>query len=289
MSFSIDVAWDVGTDYDGDGDSFTDEINKFEANIGSWIKQSITDPTSFTEVGVFKIDTLYPTDGSFEDFTGGAGSTYSITGILPQISGVVTDYGSFGQSWMLEYSIISNNDPGGDLQLYLQDGHIAGDAAEDMVTYYNDGGTFGSFAGAIDEYDDGTLFAAMNFESNLGYIYFDRDIFGGDGANAEITGGTFNADFSFVPGNGDWYWNDENFAYWEALGYAFFAELTSTLASNTGNSFIAGPDGVGNIDILGDLQDGTTFSAVPEPTTLLLFGTGILGLAALGRKRRNHK
>lgn len=36
--------------------------------------------------------------------------------------------------------------------------------------------------------------------------------------------------------------------------------------------------------VSGDTMD-SEFTATPEPTTLLLFGTGLLGLAAFGRKK----
>lgn len=289
LTFAVDVGWDVGTDYNSDGDSLTEDLVKFEANIGSWIKQSTTQPGTFKEFGVFKIDTLYAADGSNDDlegFTSTSSSKYSITGVVEDLNGSVLSYFHNGAYWQLNYTLGSDNDADGDLHLYLQNGYVAGDAAQDMSTYYTSGGTYGSIDGGsvLDKYDSGTSFADLRIKDSFGTIFFDENIFTvADPTQVSIMGGLFNAQFEFVAGNQNWSWKGTSFDDWEDFGYSFGAALTSTLAYNTGYSYI-GAKNAEDIDILTDLQDATTFNGIPEPTTFILLGIGLLGLSGINRR-----
>ena len=68
--------------------------------------------------------------------------------------------------------------------------------------------------------------------------------------------------------------------------YNFTLTAPLTLGTLVLNSVMLAFDGTG--DETGDLWNNTTFSVqvIPEPSTILLLGTGMAGLAALGRRRR---
>ncbi len=72
-----------------------------------------------------------------------------------------------------------------------------------------------------------------------------------------------------------------NFLILEGNGF-----ISSKLDSDsaTASNFILTTQGVGGTQFTWSSASGT--AAVPEPTTMLLFGTGLVGLAAVGRRRK---
>lgn len=103
------------------------------------------------------------------------------------------------------------------------------------------------------------------------YAYDDTDLFKEEKANFTYDGGskTFEVD-------GIWWWFDSSDVV--VTGLLFDHKLDFSISSTKGDFYFAGA----TID--GKFCD---YNPVPEPTTMLLFGAGLAGLAAVGRRRKN--
>jgi PEP-CTERM motif-containing protein len=81
-----------------------------------------------------------------------------------------------------------------------------------------------------------------------------------------------------VSGSDPYTWNDPGFTVYLPLNI-----LGNNWVLNNGLNF----NGIGLINDVNDGYWGADFASTPEPATLLLFGSGVLGLAGLVRRKLN--
>lgn len=238
---------------------------------------------SETNWGIFKVSTMATGDTSDESQNFDPGPVFwtdfntdggSITGIF---AGIELDDTATGDDF---YST------GGEIHFYYNEGvspALAGTTPGDRTGDFQfTGFTDGTFLGAA-SFVDGAVSPGNANTSIVGDTIPTTDDFTGI-ANSYANIMDYNGDGVIDTADGLW------------APYLASQYFNTLLGPNTADMKLRniyegpltswdGTDGDGNPIFGAQSSDPLRANAVPEPTTLLLFGTGLLGLAAFGRKK----
>jgi len=231
------------------------------------------DPTAFTDVGDLLVTSLEDPSGQVDDK--GLGTYWEITGhwedltgnIVNQTTGTDSNWGPFTE---YQFNYIS-----GTMDLYA---HLLANPSYQK-------GDFGSDIGSYDDtfrsFTDGTLIATLALTRGSGYLkYFTN--------NPQYSTGWVRMewDFTSVPISGFWLNDKNNEMNNYLLNYGWVVTVP-VVGPGIGNVRVNNPSMHGSywMDIDSKLKGGSQV-LIPEPTSLILLGTGLIGLAALGRKKK---
>lgn len=277
QSQAMPIYLDIGTalpahNY-GDADDFTGIFDQFTFKAQTTTTQSGTDGMGVQQFDTFlDVGDLYMTDYAASaaiDTEGlNQGGGHEFTSSWNNITGFVSAIDDSNTADVVHTLIYT----GGTMEMYVDDGMDR---------------NFGAGYGAGDNtgFTNGTHVATLDIDSGIGYSHYDAT----DPTNPMTQGSSdFIGKFSWVL---DDFWYNE---FGEDLNEKLVALgwLIGIGDQNT-DHIVTIPDNDPNNGILYTIEsdhDGSIeLAAIPEPATMLLLGSGLLGLAGIGRKKKFFK
>ena len=254
---------------------------------------------SFTELMNITNAGLTPTDVE-QSFTGGANDVVLDNNDTFTEWGFIKELGVDGNSVFFRHDTTHVN-----MRVYFEFDGLTGDIhnynantggattlANYNTTIFDDtfDVRFDAYSGTIVAYADTDYNSGNGFTGQLATF----DLLSGDGNAPDLgSGANPNADLNFTLEfasvlAGVWeFSNGDDFGDWiPAPGVLGLIDVNAGLLPNfTGGNTYVGDDGT---NLLFELEESGTFrvTPIPEPATMLLLGSGLLGLAGLVRRKR---